>query len=266
MHEVHEVAASGFGAQAAAYDRARPSYPPEAVGWLAAGLRIGPGSRVVDLAAGTGKLTALIAPMGADLVAVEPVPAMRGMLRARLPSVAVLAGVAESLPLRTGTVDAVTVAQAFHWFDRARAMAELARVLRAGGRLGLVWNARVRGEDWLDQVWAVVDHVETAAPWRAGRAGPPGSSRQLPAQAAGWSPWTTESFSHVQRVTHRDVVDRVLSISHVAALPAPRQRAVLGEVRAILGQHPQTRGQAMLDIPYRVSASWAERLAGATPG
>ena len=134
MGEVHEVAARGFGSGAVAYDRARPSYPPEAVAWLAEKLGIAPGRRVVDLAAGTGKLTGLLAEAGADLVAVEPVTAMRDRLRQRLPAVPLLAAVAESLPFASGSVDAVVVAQAFHWFDARQAMTELGRVVRPGGR------------------------------------------------------------------------------------------------------------------------------------
>src|SRR5215469_869003 len=155
MSAVHEVAARGFGTQAATYDRVRPSYPPDAIGWLTQALRIGPGHRVVDLAAGTGKLTALLAGAGADFVAVEPVTAMRDVLRVRLPGVAAVAGVAESLPFASGSIDAVTVAQAFHWFDAARAMAELARVIRVGGRLAVIWNSREPGVDWVDQIWSV---------------------------------------------------------------------------------------------------------------
>ena len=273
MHEVHEVAASGFGAQAATYDRVRPSYPPAAVRWLTTQLRIGPGQRVVDLAAGTGKFTALIAGAGADLVAVEPVAQMRDVLRGRLPGVPTLAGVAESLPFATGSLDAVTVAQAFHWFDPARAMAELARVVRIGGRVGLLWNARERGVDWLDRVWSVMDGVERRAPWRdegRGRADPAGTrgaasdsphwSERILTGSAGWSPWTTATFRHVQRATHQDLVDRILSVSHVAALPPRRQQAVLNEIRAILDKHPQTRDRAILPIAYRVSAMHAERL------
>src|SRR5580658_6312532 len=117
MSEVHEVAARGFGAQADAYDRARPSYPPEAIDWLVEGMGIKPGQRVVDLAAGTGKLTVLLAGTGAELMAVEPVGSMRDRLRQLLPDVPLLAGVAEALPFADDSLDAVLVAQAFHWFD-----------------------------------------------------------------------------------------------------------------------------------------------------
>ncbi len=184
LSEVHAVASAGFEAEAAAYDRARPSYPPDAVAWLTANLGIGPGRRVVDLAAGTGKLTALIAGTGSRLVAVEPVAAMRARLRDRLPDVPVVAGVAESLPLAPASVDAVLVAQAFHWFNANLAMAELGRVLKVGGRLALIWNARERGVGWIDQVWSVMDRVERHAPWRdqpadAGRPGSGGTARAM---------------------------------------------------------------------------------------
>ena len=91
---------------------------------------------------------------------------MRQMLRHLLPDLPVVAGTAESLPFRTGALDAVCVAQAFHWFDAEPAFDELARVLRPGGRLGIVWNGRDRSVEWVDRMWAIMDGVERAAPWR----------------------------------------------------------------------------------------------------
>jgi SAM-dependent methyltransferase len=271
--EVHEVASAGFEAEAAAYDRARPSYPPDAVAWLTANLAIRPGRRVVDLAAGTGKLTALLAGAGADLVAVEPVAAMRGRLHDRLPGVPLIAGAAESLPLAAASVDAVLVAQAFHWFNANLAMAELGRVLRVGGRVALIWNARERGVGWIDQIWSVMDRVERRAPWRdqpddAGRPGTGGTARAMRSIAAylagagrdSWSPWVEAAFSHVHVGTHDDVVDRIRSVSYVAALPPAEQQAVLGEVRAILREHPETRDSQRVGIPYRTDAMYAVRL------
>jgi len=162
---VHEVAAAGFS-DAADYEAARPSYPPEAVAWFIEHLRIAPGARVVDLAAGTGKLTRLLQPTGADLVAAEPVAGMRDAFRAAVPGIPLVACTAEQLAFRDGSLDAVTVAQAFHWFDHERAIAELARVVRPGGRVGLVWNARDRSVEWVDRVWSIMDRVEKKAPWR----------------------------------------------------------------------------------------------------
>jgi len=115
---VHDVAASGFGAEADAYERARPSYPPDAVAWIVDALRISTGRIVADVAAGTGKFTRLLEPTGAWVVAVEPVEGMR----ARLPRMPVAAASAERLPFRGESLDAITVAQAFHWFDAPAAL------------------------------------------------------------------------------------------------------------------------------------------------
>jgi SAM-dependent methyltransferase len=268
MSEVHEIAARGFGAEAAAYDRARPSYPPDAITWLTERLNLGPGRQLVDLAAGTGKLTRLLDRIGANLIAVEPVAAMRAKLHEQLPQVPVLAGVAEALPLADKSVDAVVVAQAFHWFDARRAMAEIARVVRPGGHLALIWNARDRSIEWVDQVWSVMDQAERNAPWRDdgdGNAPPDSTLRRTERYLAGpsdvnWSPWTEGTFFHVQHSTHDDVIDRVRSVSHIAALPPPSQRGVLDEIRTILTEHPQTRQKATVGIPYRVDAMYAERL------
>lgn len=269
MSEVHEIAARGFGAEAAAYDRARPSYPPEAIEWLAANLGIGPGRQVVDLAAGTGKLTSLLASTGADIIAVEPVNSMRARLRELLPGIPVLSGVAEALPLADRSVDVVLVAQAFHWFDARQAMAEIARVVRPGGYLGLIWNARDRGLEWVDQVWSVMDRVERRAPWREERDGTGPEDRTLARSErylagpgdSDWSPWTESTFYHVHYSTHDDVVDRMRSVSHIAVLSPPCQDNVLSEVRTILTEHPQTRAESTVGIPYRVDAMYTQRLA-----
>ena len=165
---VHEVAAAGFS-DAADYEAARPSYPPDAVAWFVEHLRIAPGARVVDLAAGTGKLTRLLAPAGADLIAAEPVAGMRESFRVAAPGIPLLATTAEQLAFRDASLDAVTVAQAFHWFDHDRAIAELARVLRPGGRVGLVWNSRDRSVEWVDGVWSIIDRVEKRAALRIPR-------------------------------------------------------------------------------------------------
>src|SRR3954447_9097468 len=135
---IDPVAAAGFGAAANLYERARPSYPQAAVDWLIAECGIAPASTVVDLGAGTGKLTRLLVPSGARVVAVEPIAEMR----AHIEGAEVLDGTAEEVPLPDRSADVVTVAQAFHWFDHDRALPEIHRALREGGRLVLVWNMR----------------------------------------------------------------------------------------------------------------------------
>lgn len=184
MSEIHNVAVRGFSVEPAANDRAKLSYPDDAVAWLAHKLGIKPGRQIVDLAAGTGQLTAQLADAGADLVAVESIASMRDLLRARLPGIPVLGGVAEALPLADKSVDGVVVAQAFQWFDTRRALDEIARVVRPGGCLGLIWNAKDRSPEWVDQVWSVMDRVEPHVPRLAGPSD------------GNWSPWTEATFFH----------------------------------------------------------------------
>src|SRR5437764_1002847 len=124
------------------YERARPEYPPDAVEWMAAKLGLGDGRTVLDLGAGTGKLTRALVSTGARVIAVEPGEAMLAQLRGVLPEVEAIQGAAESIPLADASVDAVTVGQAFHWFRHAEAVPELRRVLRDGGGVALVWNNR----------------------------------------------------------------------------------------------------------------------------
>ncbi|MGQ0824701.1 MAG: class I SAM-dependent methyltransferase [Actinomycetota bacterium] len=254
---VHEVAQAGFG-NAADYEAARPGYPPEAVDWLVTHLRIGPGRRVCDLAAGTGKFTRLLLSTGAALIAVEPVAGMRAQFRAVLPDTALAASTAEALPFVAAALDAVIVAQAWHWFDPARAGAELRRVVRPGGGVGMVWNARDRTVGWVDEIWTIMDRVEKRAPWRDHE-----QWRDSARDIAGFTPMEVAQFTHSQTLTPEDVVRRVASVSHVAVLPDAQRRAVLGEVRAIATGHPQTRGRETLELPYRVDCFACSREAHA---
>ena len=259
---VHEVAASGFGAEADAYERARPSYPPDAVAWLADALRLRSGARVCDLAAGTGKFTRLLVPHlhGAELLAVEPVEGMRTLLARSLPDVPVAdvpvaAATAEAMSFADGSLDGIAVAQAFHWFDARAALEEFHRVLRPGGRLALVWNARDRSVPWVDELWSIMDRVEKRAPWRAHDEWRESAFVDTP-----WfGPLTDATFHHELVLSPDDVVERVRSVSHVAVLPPDRQEAVLDEVRTLLRTDPATAGRDELALPYRVDAYWAER-------
>jgi SAM-dependent methyltransferase len=248
---VNRVAASGFGAEAQAYERARPSYPPDAVAWVVDALGITAGRDVADVAAGTGKLTRLLEPTGAWLVAVEPV----GGMRMQLPRMPVAAGTAERLPFRDESLDAITVAQAFHWFDAEAALEEFHRVLRPGGRIALVWNARDHTVAWVDEVWSIMDRAEKRAPWRAH------DEWHEPAfvDSAWFGPLHEATFHHEQVLSPADVVERVRSVSHVAVLPPEQQAAVLDEVRTLLRDDPATAGKDQLVMPYRVDAYWAQR-------
>ncbi|HSO94839.1 MAG TPA: class I SAM-dependent methyltransferase [Acidimicrobiia bacterium] len=252
---IHDVAARGFDAGADVYERARPSYPPEAVAWLVDHLHLRPGVTVLDLAAGTGKLTRLLASTGVTLLAVEPVEGMRTQLRATQPAVPVAAATAEALPFPGAVLDAVTVAQAFHWFDTDRAFTELARVLRPGGRVGMIWNARDRQVDWVDQLWSIMDRVEKRAPWRDHEQW---SHAALGARP-GFGPLHEATFHHEQPITPDGIVERFASVSHVAVLPDADRAVVLDEIRTALATHPETAGRDDLALPYRVDAYWCER-------
>jgi SAM-dependent methyltransferase len=252
---VHEVAEKGFGREAATYERVRPSYPTDAVEWLAQYLELGPGRTVIDVAAGTGKFTRLLLPFGTTLVAAEPVEGMRHTFVSAVPGVPILAAIAEALPIASESVDGVTVAQAFHWFDAERAFEELARVLRPGGRVGLIWNARDRSSEWVNEVWSIMDRVEKRAPWRDHE----NWRDSALGQRSGFGPIHTATFRHEQTISPAGVVERIASVSHVAVLPSVEQERVLDEVRAVLAGHPDTRGRTEVRIPYRVDAYWCER-------
>jgi ubiquinone/menaquinone biosynthesis C-methylase UbiE len=151
--------ARSFDSVAEQYERARPEYADEAVDWLVERLGLMPGSRVLDLAAGTGKLTRQLVRRGLDVVAVEPGDEMRGVLERVVPEVEALAGAAEAIPLPDASVDAVTVGQAFHWFDRDAAIAEMRRVLRPGGCAALLWNRWDEADPLLSEVDALLHEI-----------------------------------------------------------------------------------------------------------
>lgn len=210
---------------------------------------------MADLAAGTGKLTRLLLPTGAFVLAIEPVHDMRQVLHQLLPDVPTVAGTAEAMPLRSSSLDAVCIAQAFHWFDPDKAFTELARVLRPGGRVGMAWNARDRAVDWVDRVWAIMDDVERHAPWRDHDNWRDSALGHHPE----FGPLHSETFRHEHPTTPAGIVDRIRGVSHVAALATPEQHEVLENVRRLLHEHPDTRGRRELRVPYRVDCYWTER-------
>jgi ubiquinone/menaquinone biosynthesis C-methylase UbiE len=251
---IHESAARGFALVPEIYDRGRPMYPFEAVRRLVREVRIRPETRVLDLAAGTGKLTRLLAQLGAEVVAVEPVDAMRERLAEALPRVRALPGTAEAIPLEDGSVDAVTVGQAFHWFDGDAALAEIHRVLRPGKLLGLIWNVKDESVDWVRQLSEIVEAYRGNAPRVAS-----GAWKDAFERTERFTPLERARFSFVHDVDQPTVVARVGSISFIAAL-APRVRErVLDQVRELVATHPETRGQRFFPLRYRTGVYWCER-------
>jgi ubiquinone/menaquinone biosynthesis C-methylase UbiE len=243
---VHEVAAEGFG-NPADYEAARPGYPIEAIAWFTDALGLAPGRRVCELAAGTGKFTRLLTTVVPKIWAVEPVAGMRATFRTVFPSLPLLAATAEAMPFADASLDVVLAAQAWHWFDFDRAAAEMARIVRTGGGVGMVWNARDRSIEWVDEIWTIMDRVEKRAPWRDHENWRE-SARRLPR----FGEMDAAEFSHRQSLTPAQVEQRVASVSHVAVLPPDERAAVLAEVRAVLDGHDETRGRATVELPYRV--------------
>jgi len=209
------------------------------VALLVEALDIRPGRRVLDLGAGTGKLTRLLVATGAEVVAVEP----NADMRAALPGA--VDGSAEAIPLPDASVDAVTVAQAFHWFDSDAALAEIARILRPGGGLGLVWNERDESVPWVAELGALFE-------WPTLRPYPSGVDWAAVLDGSGrFEPAHHRRLAHEQVVDEDVLVDRVLSTSYVTMWPAQRRAAVAARVRELVAGFP-----AAIRLPYVTDVFW----------
>jgi SAM-dependent methyltransferase len=244
-HEVsHEVSpevgtgeqpdwAHSFGGVVDAYDRARPTYPREAVEWLVGQQA----ATVLELGAGTGKLTALLAELGHDVVATDPDQTMLERLTRNLPEVRTIVASAEDLPVGAQAYDVVVAAQAFHWFDLDRALPEIARVLKPGGHLALVWNTRDESIPWVRRLGRII-----------------GTQEQLdePAGVLGDSALFGDvdqaTFSHWQQIDRKSIQDLVLSRSNVAVLDEEGRAAKLAEVLAFYDDFG--RGMDGMQLPY----------------
>jgi len=252
-----QAEAMGFDTNAAAYERSRPSYPAEVVAHVVGHGGIGPGRRVLDLAAGTGKLTRLLVPTGASVVAVEPVAGMRAQLAAAVEGeLEVLEGTAESLPLEDASVDCVTVAQAFHWFEPPAALAEVARVLRPGGHLFLVWNTRDRSHDWVRRFGELLldDNPDMPRPYDS-YYDVDYAAVVASAGAGAFTPVERWTHAWAQPVDEDLLVARAESVSVVGVLPPDRRAAVLDRVRDLARTHPDLAGRAWFPFPY-TTAVW----------
>lgn len=240
--------ASSFGSRAAAYAEHRPDYPRQAIEWGLSGAS-GTPRRVLDLGAGTGKLTLGLAELGLDVTAVEPDAEMLAELTRVVPSATALPGQAERIPLPDAEVDAVFVGQAFHWFDVPAAMAEIGRVLRPGGVLVPMWNYDDDSVPWV---------AEFAKLGRAGMSRPRTDGDQQPATHPGFDPFESRTFHHAQRRTAESLVETIATHSHlIVADPAARD-AVLGQIREFLARNPHT-SSGEFDLPLRTWTFRARR-------
>jgi SAM-dependent methyltransferase len=239
--EYRHTHGSSFGTAAAAYAEYRPGYAEAAIRWALepAGTREPP--RVLDLAAGTGKLTATLIRLGAEVTAVEPDPAMLAELRRELGSVRSLPGTAEDIPLPGASVDAVLVGQAMHWFDLDRAIPEIARVLTPGGVLAALWNVDDDRTGWVARLAEISKGKSnvTLLRWRDSAA----RARQERVAAAGsgyFEPPETREFENGQRRTADSLLATIATHSNLLVLTEPDRARLLAQVREFLYAQPET--------------------------
>ncbi|QIK74636.1 class I SAM-dependent methyltransferase [Nocardioides piscis] len=233
--------ADSFGAVAQSYDRGRPAYPAEAAAWLLAGeARI-----VLELGAGTGKLTRELVDQGHAVFATDKDPAMLEVLKQRVPEVSAKVAAAEEIPANDRSVDVVVAAQSFHWFDRDRALPEIARVLRPGGHVALVWNLFDQRIPWVRKLVQAMgeDNVTT-------------SSHEALADSDLFGEVESKTFAFWQDITRDTLVDIAASHSHVAALPEDEREARLDAVRALYDDYG--RGHDGMQLPYVVECFRAQ--------
>jgi SAM-dependent methyltransferase len=252
VSRIHRTAAEGF-VRPEVYEKGRPSYPEGVVGALG----IDASTRVVDLGCGTGKFTRLV--QHARVVGVEPLAPMLAGFRSALPGIRVVAGTAEAIPVRNASVDVVTCASAFHWFDHSRALPEINRVLASGGRLGIIWNRRDKLEGWAAEFWNITEKHRGDTPgyrtgaWRAALE----SSPLFGDISEHW-------FEFTQRVDRDGLLARIASISFIETLPGPQRASVIAESARLLDSHPDTKGRTVFALPYHTAVYITRRADDAT--
>lgn len=249
-HLVDPSDAWGRNEKASSYERGRPSYPPTAIEHLVRVLGIGPGRTVVDLGAGTGKFTRLLVATGARVIAVEPQAAMRAELAALAdaPSFEIVDGSAEAIPLPDASVDVVCAATAFHWFDHDVAMPEIARVVRDGGGLGLVWNERDERVPWVREMTEIIR-------WDGYRPYGVDYEWQPVIELGGYFTYRGRvHLPYAQLLDRESFIDRVCSISYISTMSDEARAPVLARCAELVAGFDEP-----FELPYQCDVIWASR-------
>jgi SAM-dependent methyltransferase len=241
-----EMGMAGF-ADGLRYHSARPDYPLDAVKFLVEELGIDADAHVVDLGAGTGIFTSQLLPFGPRITAVEPTSGMREVLSRRLPSVTVLDGRDDDIPLESGSCDCVVVAQAFHWFDAPVALEEIHRVLVDGGRLGLVWNERDESVEWVAALGRAMRWPQHQ-PYEVGRDFTP------VLEAGPFVNVERRKFAHAQVLDHEGLTQRVLTTSYIAVMDEDERRDLMEEVASVIRELPEPVRLPYVTDTYRATA------------
>ena len=240
--------ARSFGGVADAYDRGRPTYPREAAVWLTSDQPLS----VLELGAGTGKLTAQLVALGHDVHATEPDPKMLAILGKNLPEVRVSQATAEEIPSGDSSYDVVVSAQAFHWFDYDKALPEIARVLRPRGRLSLVWNQRDERIPWVKRLGKIIGTQEHLT-----------DPSEVLGKSRLFGEVEEEGFRFWQIVDQHSIRDLVRSRSNIALLSTPEQEAKMAEVLAFYEEYG--RGRDGMQLPYTASCFRSQMLDQVAP-
>jgi SAM-dependent methyltransferase len=230
---VRETRSLSFGGVAQAYDRGRPNYPPNAVIWLVGTI---PG-RVLELGAGTGKLTKSLISIGHEVFATDPDPDMLAILNHKVPEATTTCAGAEQIPLPDETIDVIVAAQCFHWFDFEKALPEIARVLGPGGQLSVVWNIRDERIPWVRRLGRIIGSQEQLS-----------NPTDVLNNSGLFGPVESKSFPHWQHINRETIVDLVLSRSNVSTLNEAGRQAKAQEVLEFYDSYG--RGMDGMKLPY----------------
>ena len=251
--DIHSIARA-FQQAADSYEHGRAEYPAAAARALLAALKIQSASCVLEVGAGTGKFTRLLKELHTNVIITEPMTAMLAKLSVAVPATRAVVATAQSLPFPARSVDAVIAAQCFHWFATPTALAELHRVLRPGAGFGLIWNIMDKRVDWVRQLYTCFEHHKGDIPqYREGH------WKQAFTSTCGFAPLQQQSFDYQDRMTPARLVDRIVSISFIAALPSCERAQVAAAVRHLAATHPELRGKAEFELPYQTDIYWTAR-------